>query len=75
VTRKRAPDFDALPEVLPDEVVEAMDTPVARDCWAALKGVADKHGLVACDEGGECYFPRCLADGCEAEPRDPKGAL
>jgi hypothetical protein len=35
----------------------------------ALEDIAERHGLEACDPGGECYFPRCLADGCEAEPK------
>ena len=34
----------------------------------ALEVIAEECGVAACDPGGECYFPRCLADGCEAEP-------
>lgn len=51
----------------------AMDTPLVRDCNKALRRVARKHGLMACDDDGmtdRCLFPRCLVMGCEAEPKD-----
>lgn len=43
--------------------------PLHAKALAALHELADANGLEACDPGGECYFPRCLADGCEGEPR------
>ena len=48
---------------------EAMATPLAKAAWEALRAVAEQHGIEACDED-ECYFPRCLGDGCEAEPKE-----
>lgn len=35
-----------------------------------LQDLADELCLEDCDDD-ECYFPRCLADGCEAEPCAP----
>lgn len=43
--------------------------PIHVEALKALEDIAERHGLEACDPGGECYFPRCLADGCEAEPK------
>jgi hypothetical protein len=41
-------------------------SPLHQKAIDALHVLAGEHGLEACDPGGECYFPRCLADGCEA---------
>lgn len=39
-----------------------------RECESALLQIGKRHGLKGCDGGGSdepCYFPRCLADGCD----------
>jgi hypothetical protein len=46
-------------------------SPLHQKAIDSLQVLADQHCLEACDPGGECYFPRCLADGCEAEPAAP----
>lgn len=44
--------------------------PIHQRAIDALQAIADENKLEACDPGGECYFPRCIADGCEPERAD-----
>lgn len=48
----------------------AMRAPLAKDAMKALRMVAEAHCIEACDDD-ECYFPRCIGDGCEGEPAEP----
>ena len=64
-----------LPEFLESRPVDwetYAPAPVERECRSVLKAIGERHGLQACDDdGARCYFPRCLADGCEAERAAP----
>lgn len=44
--------------------------PIHAEALKLLEDLGARHRLEACDPGGECYFPRCLADGCEAVDSD-----
>ncbi len=58
---------DSLAAPKPDDWRPA---PLHQRAIDALQVLADQHGLEACDLDGECYFPRCLADGCEAAQKE-----
>ena len=45
--------------------------PLHAEALRLLEDLATRNCLEACDPGGECYFPRCLADGCEALESEP----